>query len=132
MHIFQYHFFMIFGRFGFRKRSQNRAFFIIYLFENVDFVKIAVFLWENCYFSGFEPPKYDSKSIAKRARKKHRKKASRELIFASILASKNSLKSTQHPKKSQKNYLSKKTSKKQPWTLAQLGGNHRKPSLLGF
>ena len=43
-------------------------------FDNVDFVKIVVFLKENCYFSGFEPPKIDPKSMQNRTRKKHRKK----------------------------------------------------------
>ena len=40
-------------------------------FENVDFVKNAVFLKENCYFSGFEPPKIYEKSMQNRTRKKH-------------------------------------------------------------
>ena len=31
--------------------------------ENVDFVKIIVFPEENCYFSGFEPPKIDQISM---------------------------------------------------------------------
>ena len=43
-------------------------------FDNVDFVKIVVFLKENCYFSGFEPPKINPKSMQNRTRKKHRKK----------------------------------------------------------
>ena len=43
-------------------------------FENVGFVKIVVFLKENCYFEGFEPPKIDPKSMQNRTRKKHRKK----------------------------------------------------------
>ena len=43
-------------------------------FDNVDFVKIVVFLKENCYFSGFEPPKIDPKLMQNRTWKKHRKK----------------------------------------------------------
>ena len=58
------------------------------IFENVDFVKIVVFPKRNCYFSDFDPPKINQKSMPKRTRKKHRKKASQKLILASILASK--------------------------------------------
>ena len=39
--------------------------FFRYFFENADFVKIVVFLKENCYFSGFGPRKIDEKSCAK-------------------------------------------------------------------
>ena len=42
--------------------------------EKADFVKIIVFLKENCYFSGFELPKIDKISMSKRFRKWHRKK----------------------------------------------------------
>ena len=57
-------------------------------FENADLVKNLVFLRRNWYFSGFEPPKIDLKSMPKRIRKRHRKKTSKKLILASILASK--------------------------------------------
>ena len=42
--------------------------------EKADLVKIIVFPEENCYFSGFEPPKIDQISMSKRFRKWHRKK----------------------------------------------------------
>ena len=42
--------------------------------EKADFVKIIVFLKENCYFSGSELPKIDKISMSKRFRKWHRKK----------------------------------------------------------
>ena len=50
----------ILGGFGRPKCTQKSSFF-----ENADFVKIVVFLKENCYFSGFGPRKFDEKSRAK-------------------------------------------------------------------
>ena len=58
-------------------------------FENADFAKIIVFPKENCYFSGFEPPKFNQKSMQKRYQKKHRTKELENRISASMLASQN-------------------------------------------
>ena len=57
--------------------------------EKADFVKIIVFLKENCYFSGFELPKIDKISMSKCFRKLHRKKRLSNRIWASIWASQN-------------------------------------------
>ena len=67
-------------------------------FENVDFVKIIVFPEENCYFSGFEPPRIHPKSMLKHARKKHRLKPSQKSIFGSFWPPKNLPKSTKNRK----------------------------------
>ena len=96
-------------------------------FDNVDFVKIVVFLKENCYFSGFEPPKNDQKWTPKRIRKKHRKKTSQKSILASVLVSQNRPKSAQHRKKLEKIAFKKKLKKRLHATWAA----HRKSSLLG-
>ena len=96
-------------------------------FENVDFVKIIVFLKENCYFSGFELPKNYLKSMPKRIRKKHRKKTSQKSILASVLVSQNRPKSAQHRKKLEKIAFKKKLKKRLHATWAA----HRKSSLLG-
>ena len=70
-----------------------------------------------------------------RARKKHRKKTSQKSILASILASQNHPKSTQHRKTSKKKAFQKKPPKKSlgPKRESTSGrnGNQRKPSLLG-
>ena len=69
-------------------KTMPKSRFFRCFFENVDFVKIIVFPKRNCYFSGFDPPKIDQKSMPKLTRKKHRKKTSQKPILASILASK--------------------------------------------
>ena len=68
--IFSNTFFIDFSGFWPPEIEQKSSFFRIF-FENVNFVKIIVFLKENCYFSGFEPPENDPKSMPKRTQKKH-------------------------------------------------------------
>ena len=44
--------------------KMERKFIVFRIFiDKADFVKIIVFLKENCYFSGFEPPKIDQISM---------------------------------------------------------------------
>ena len=59
-------------------------------FENADFAKIIVFPKENCYFSCFEPPKFNQKSMQKRYQKNLEKKELENRILASMLAPKTS------------------------------------------
>ena len=109
-------FFLDFSWFWRPKTTPKSRFFRCF-FENGDFVKIIVFLKENCYFSGFEPPKNDPKSMPKRTRKKHRKKTSQKSILASVLASQNFPESTQQRNKSKKIAFEKKSENQTPWTL---------------
>ena len=86
-------------------------------------------------FSTSEAPKNHEKSMPKRTRKKHRKKTSQKSIFASILASQNLPKSTQHRKKSQKIAFKKKLKKKSLATKrksTETNGNQRKPKKAGI
>ena len=92
--------------------------FFQYFFENVDLVKIIVFPKENCYFSGFEPPKNHEKSMPKRTRKIHRKKTSQKSILAPIWASKTLPKSIENRKNSKKTPSKKRRQKTS-------SGNHR-------
>ena len=92
-------------------KTEPKSRFFRHFFENVDLVKIIVFPKENCYFSGFEPPKNHEKSMPKRTRKIHRQKTSQKSILASVLASQNLPKSTQHRKKSKKIASRKKLQK---------------------
>ena len=62
-------------------KTTPKSSFFRYFFENANFVKIIVFPKENCYFSGFEPPKNHQKSMPKRIRKKHRKKTSKNRFW---------------------------------------------------
>ena len=59
---FQARFFIVFFPFWPPKMEPKSMIFSIIL-KNVDFVKIMVFLKENCYFTGFEPTKNDQKSM---------------------------------------------------------------------
>ena len=81
------------------------------LFRKPRFCKNRFFLKENCYFSGFEPPKIYEKSMPNHTRKKHRKKNSQTSISASLLVSQNPPRSTQHRKKSKKKAFEKKHKK---------------------
>ena len=112
-------FFLDFSWFWPPKTTPKSTFFR-YFFENVDLVKIIVFPKENCYFSGFEPPKNHEKSMPKRTRKKHRKKTSQKSILASVLASQTLPKSTQDRKKTKKNAFQKKSENQTPCTLGGL------------
>ena len=86
-HIFEDDFQSNFHHLGLQKSTQNQAFFRI-LIENVDFAKIIVFPRENCYVSNPEPQKMKQKSMPECDQKTYRKKARKNWILASILASK--------------------------------------------
>ena len=94
-------------------------------FENVDFVKIVVFLKEICYFSRFEPRKIDPKLMQNRTRKKHRKKISKKLILASILASRNVPKSSEILPKSDAERSLFRDAMQPASKSPQVNGNHR-------
>ena len=77
---FQTRFFIAFFSLWPPKMKPKSMIFSIIL-KNVDFVKIMVFLKENCYFSGFEPTKNDQKSMPTSHSKNSSKKTSRNSIL---------------------------------------------------
>ena len=97
-------------------KTTPKSNFVCTFFENVDFVKIVLSPRRRAYFQGSELFKKHQKSMPKRIRKKHHKKALQISILASVLASQNLPKSTQHRKKC----LRKKAQKKEPWESPRL------------
>ena len=105
-------------------KIEPKSMFFNTFFENVDFVKIIVFLKKNCYFSGLGPPKIHPKSMPKRARKKHGQKPPQKSIFRSSWPPKNLLKSTKNRKKnSSKKRLKTKLVSRRYGNRAQVVGN---------
>jgi len=84
---FQTRFFIVFFPFWLPKMAPKSMMFSIIL-KNVDFVKIMVFLKENCYFSGFEPTKNDQKSMPTSHSKNSSKKTSQNSILGPFWLSK--------------------------------------------
>ena len=106
---------MIFPRFFFVLASENDVKIEVFslLFRKRRFCKNHGFpLRGNHYFSSFERPKNDKKSMPKHTQKKHRKKPSQKPILASILASENLPKSTENRKKSKKTPSKKRLRKR--------------------
>ena len=90
---FQTRFFIVFFSFWPPKMEPKSMIFCIIL-KNVDFVKIIVFLKENCYFSGFEPSKNDQKSMPTSHSKNSSKKTSQNSILGPFCPPQNLRKTT--------------------------------------
>ena len=85
--------FIVFSPFWPPKIEPKSMIFSIIL-KNVDFVKIMVFLKENCYFLGFEPSKNDQKSMPTSHSKNSSKKTSQNSILGPFWPPQNFRKTT--------------------------------------
>ena len=61
-------------------KTKPKSRFFCYFFEGVDFMKIVLPSRRNCYFSRFEPPKNDKKSMPTSTSKKTSKKILKNLF----------------------------------------------------
>ena len=112
-------------------KTTPKSSFFRYFFENANFVKIIVFPMENCYFSGFEPPKNHQKSMPKRIRKKHRKKTSKNRFWIPFGPPKTCPNRPNIAKNRKKKAFEKKLEKKKLRNPPTRTGTQRKASLLG-